>query len=189
MEDNKDHEQHQTNATSLGKNPSVESSHTGKSSHFNSSRNVINLSSSDVLFNDNANGQKNGMREELEKGRGDTETQQQGNRHLSIVRDKNLSQAPDPRGNIEPNNYHKDFPKLSSNFDRHTTSNQKNQQINQPNHSKEPSNPNENQNTKQNQSVEPAPYTVVQTLAARLRQIHYTQISSIELVPPRHTTK
>ncbi|KAH0768842.1 hypothetical protein KY290_012823 [Solanum tuberosum] len=48
---------------------------------------------------------------------------------------------------------------------------------------------NENQKTKQIPSVEPAPYTVVQTLAARLRQIHATQTIPIELVPPKHTTK
>ncbi|KAH0684401.1 hypothetical protein KY285_021903 [Solanum tuberosum] len=136
-----------------------------------------------------ANGQKNVTREEQEIRRGDTKSQQQGNRHQSIVRDKNVAQPNDQRGNTEPSNYHRDFPKLSSNFDRHTNSNQQNQQIHQSNQPKETSNPHENQNPKQNQSVVPAPYTVVQTLAARLRHIHATQTTPIELVPPKHTTK
>ncbi|KAG5568615.1 hypothetical protein H5410_064366 [Solanum commersonii] len=152
-------EQQQTSSTSLSKNPSVESTQADKSSHSNSSRHVVTLSSSDVHVNATTNGQMNVMWEEQEKGRGGTEIQQQ------------------------------DFPKLSSNFDRHISSNQQSQQIHQSNQSKEPSNPNQNQNTKQNQSVEPAPYTIVQTLAARLRQIHATQATPIELVPPKHTTK
>ncbi|XP_049366633.1 uncharacterized protein LOC125831499 [Solanum verrucosum] len=182
-------EQQQTNNTSLSKNPSMESTQAGKSSNSNSSTNVVTLSSSGVHVNDSPNRQKNLMREEQGKGKGDTETQQQVNRHQSRVRDKNLSQPTNQGGNTEPNNYHKDFPKLSRNFDRHISSNQQSQQINQSNQSKEPNNPNENHNTKHDQSVEPAPYTVVQTLAARLRQIHATQTTSIELVPPKHTTK
>ncbi|KAH0736216.1 hypothetical protein KY290_011893 [Solanum tuberosum] len=125
--------------------------------------------SSDTSGNDSANGQKNVMREEQEIRRGATESQQQGNRFQNVVRDKNVAQPNDQRG--------------------HTNSNQQNQQIHQPNQPKEPNNPNENQNPKQNQSVVPAPYTVVQTLAARLRQIHATQTIPIELVPPKHTTK
>ncbi|KAK4729616.1 hypothetical protein R3W88_022604 [Solanum pinnatisectum] len=48
---------------------------------------------------------------------------------------------------------------------------------------------NEGQKNKQEQSQAPAPYTVVQTLAARLRQIHAAQADPIELVAPIHTTK
>ncbi|KAG5606093.1 hypothetical protein H5410_027585 [Solanum commersonii] len=180
-------EQQQTNTTPPSTNPSVESSQAGKSPHSNSSKNVVNLSSSDAHVNDN--GQRNILREEQDKGKGGTETQQQGNQHLNSERGKNISQSSNQEGNVAPNNYHKDFPKLSSNFDRHTSSNQQTQQMNQPSHSKELNNPNENQNIKQIQSLEPAPYIVVQTLAARLKQIHATQTSSIKLVPPRHTTK
>ncbi|KAH0748235.1 hypothetical protein KY290_027467 [Solanum tuberosum] len=71
----------------------------------------------------------------------------------------------------------------------HTTHNQKSQQINQPNQVKGTSNTNEVQAIKQDQITEPAPYTVVQTLATRLRQIHVAHATLIELVPPRHTTK
>uniref|UniRef100_M1DFN3 CG6004 n=1 Tax=Solanum tuberosum TaxID=4113 RepID=M1DFN3_SOLTU len=67
--------------------------------------------------------------------------------------------------------------------------NQSGQQTNHPNQAKGPSTTNENQTTKQDQNAEPAPYTVEQMLAARLRQIHATHATSIELVPPRHTTK
>ncbi|KAG5631341.1 hypothetical protein H5410_003058 [Solanum commersonii] len=42
---------------------------------------------------------------------------------------------------------------------------------------------------RQAQSIEPTPYTVVQTLTARLRQIQATHATSIEMVPSRHTTK
>ncbi|KAG5580298.1 hypothetical protein H5410_050925 [Solanum commersonii] len=181
-------DQQQTNNKPNTK-PIVETSQAGKSPHSNSSKNNAILSVSDGHVNDNANGQMNILREEQEKGRGDTETQQQSYRHLTRERGKNLDHSSDQVANVAPNNYHKNFPKLSSNFDRHTNSNQQTQQLNKPNHPKEPNTPNETQTNKQAQSVEPAPYTVVQTLAARLRQIHATQTSSIELVLPRHTTK
>ncbi|KAG5613694.1 hypothetical protein H5410_013518 [Solanum commersonii] len=89
---------------------------------------MLASSVSDGHVNDNANGQMNILRKSSEKGRGDTETQQQAT--------------------VAPNNYHKNFPKLSSNFDRHTNSNQQTQQLNQPNHPKEPNTPNETQTNK-----------------------------------------
>ncbi|KAH0737774.1 hypothetical protein KY290_036479 [Solanum tuberosum] len=182
--------QQQTNIDPLSKKPSMEINQAGKSSSSNSCRNIINLSSSSnnhVI--DNATGQKNIMGDEQETRRGNTDLYQQDNRHQNGVRDKNLAQPTEHGGNTEPSNYHSDFPKLSSNFDRHINSNQQNQQIHQSNQSKEPNTANENQKTKQDPSVEPAPYTVVQTLAARIRQIHTTQITPIELIPPKHTTK
>ncbi|KAG5580322.1 hypothetical protein H5410_050949 [Solanum commersonii] len=162
-------DQQQTNNTPPSTNPSVETSQAGKSPHPNSSKNDASLSSSDGHVSDNANGKMSVLREEQEKGRGDTKTQQQGNQHLNCERGKNLDHSPDQVVTVAPNNYHKNFPKLSSNFDRHTNSNQQTQQMKQPSHPKEPNTPNENNN--------------------KLRQIHATQTSSIELVPPRHTTK
>ncbi|KAK4706911.1 hypothetical protein R3W88_033531 [Solanum pinnatisectum] len=47
----------------------------------------------------------------------------------------------------------------------------------------------EGENTKHDQITEPAPYKVVQTFAAKLRQSHAKNAAPIELVPPRHTTK
>uniref|UniRef100_M1DNV2 Bifunctional endo-1,4-beta-xylanase xylA n=1 Tax=Solanum tuberosum TaxID=4113 RepID=M1DNV2_SOLTU len=152
--------QQQTDSTSLSKNPSAASTQAGKSSHSNSNRNVVNLSSSDVHVNDIANEQMNVMRNEQENRRGVTEAHQQVSRNHNSGRDKNLSQSPAQGGNAEPNSYHKEFPKLSSNFDRQTSPNQQSQQLNQSAQSKEPSNSNENHNSKQNQSIEPVPYTV-----------------------------
>ncbi|KAH0665202.1 hypothetical protein KY290_027477 [Solanum tuberosum] len=60
----------------------------------------------------------------------------------------------------------------------HTISNQKSQQIKHPNQSKDLSSLNENQNTKQDQNIEPAPYTVVQTLAGKFS----TTMPKIELI-------
>ncbi|KAG5631332.1 hypothetical protein H5410_003049 [Solanum commersonii] len=48
----------------------------GKSSQSNSSRNVVSLSSSDYHVNANAKGQKNGMLNDQEQGRGNMESQQ-----------------------------------------------------------------------------------------------------------------
>ncbi|WMV32841.1 hypothetical protein MTR67_026226 [Solanum verrucosum] len=124
-----------------------------------------------------------------EHGRGDIAPQQQSDRNQGSGENASQAQITDHGGNVESNKYHKDFPKISSNFDRHNTSIQKIQQTPQPNQPTPTNNLNENQKTKQDINVEPAPYTVVETLAARLRQIHATQVTSIELVPPRHTTK
>ncbi|KAG5631323.1 hypothetical protein H5410_003040 [Solanum commersonii] len=152
-------------------------------------RTVVILSSSDDQMNVSAKGQKNGMLNDPEQGWGNFQSQQQVERNHSSEKKKGQFPLSDQGGNSEPNNYHKEFPKISSNFDRHTIPNQKGQQNNPPNQSKGPSNTNENQKTKKDQSAEPTPYTVVQTLAARLRQIHATHSTSIELVPPRHNTK
>lgn len=162
----------------------VEDNQPGKSSQSNSNRKVVSLDSSEDHVDANTDGQRNVMLNDQEKSRGDIEPQQQTDRNKGSGKNESRSQLPDHGGNAESNKYHKDFPKISSNFDRHITSNQKSQQSPHPNQSKAPNNPNENQNTKQDLNVEPAPYTVVQTLAARLRQIHATHATSIELVPP-----
>ncbi|KAH0633258.1 hypothetical protein KY284_036044 [Solanum tuberosum] len=169
---------------SESRNQNGDDTQAGKSSHSNACRDEVSLSSTDDHVNGNAKGQKNVVVNVQEQGRGDTEPHQQ-----TGVTNNSQTQLPDNGGNSEPNNYHKEFPKISSNFDRHTISNHKGQQTNHPNQLKGPNNLNENQKIKQDQSTEPAPYTVVQTLAARLRQIHATHATSIELVPPKHTTK
>ncbi|KAK4707014.1 hypothetical protein R3W88_033428 [Solanum pinnatisectum] len=85
--------------------------------------------------------------------------------------------------------YQKDFPRISSNYEKHIPSSQKNQQAIQPQQITEANKTKENQNNKQEHRKEPAPYTVVQTLAARLRQLHVVHADPIRLVPPSHTTK
>ncbi|KAH0695795.1 hypothetical protein KY289_013277 [Solanum tuberosum] len=70
-------------------------------------------------------GQKNVVMNVQEQGRGDTEPHQQTDRNYCSVNNNSQTQLPDNGGNSEPNNYHKEFPKISSNFDRHTISNQK----------------------------------------------------------------
>ncbi|KAK4707181.1 hypothetical protein R3W88_033254 [Solanum pinnatisectum] len=92
-------------------------------------------------------------------------------------------------GSIELNKYYNDFPKISSNFEKHIAATLNSQQTSHAQQLTGTSKPKENQYNKQEQNIEPAPYTVVQTLAARLRQIHSAQTQTIELVPPRHTTK
>ncbi|KAH0716637.1 hypothetical protein KY290_012824 [Solanum tuberosum] len=130
----------------------------------------------------NANGQNNAISNDQKQSK-------EADRNHSSAKNKGPAQLPDREGSSETTNYHKEFPKISNNFDRQANSNHKGQQVQHPNQSKFPNNPIENLNTKEDKSTEPAPYTVVQTLAARLRQIHATHAASIELVPPRHTTK
>ncbi|KAG5595247.1 hypothetical protein H5410_036479 [Solanum commersonii] len=136
-----------------------------KDSHANSNRDAINLSSSETHSNDNAKGQKLIKLNDQERLRGDIESQQYGDQNQNRARTNSQSQIPNHGENSNPNNYHKDFPKISSNYDRHNISNQKNQQTTHPDQSKVPSNPN------YNQKAEPGPAT------------------NIELVPPRHMTK
>ncbi|KAH0673688.1 hypothetical protein KY285_012469 [Solanum tuberosum] len=167
----------------------AEDNQTGKAAQSTSNRKVVSLDSNEDQANANTKRQKKGMLNDQVQGRGDIEPQQQADRNQKSGKNESQSQLPDHGGNAESNKYQKDFPKIFSNFDRHTTSNQKNQQTTHPNQPKGPTNLNENQNTKHDLNVEPVPYTVVQILAARLRKIHATHATTIELNPPRHTTK
>ncbi|KAH0778696.1 hypothetical protein KY290_005123 [Solanum tuberosum] len=126
------------------KNPREGGTQAGKFSHPNLDRNVVNLSSRDDHVTTSANGQKNDILNDLEQSRGNLESQQQVERNKSNEKNKGQVPLSDHGGNSEPNNYHREFPKISSNFDRHTTYNQKDQQINPPNQSNGPSNTNEN---------------------------------------------
>ncbi|KAG5606144.1 hypothetical protein H5410_027636 [Solanum commersonii] len=65
----------------------------------------------------------------------------------------------------------------------------KSQHINNPNQSNDQTNPNNLQHTKKDQISELAPYTVVQTMAARLRHNQAQQETPIELVPPKITSR
>uniref|UniRef100_M1DZR1 Bifunctional endo-1,4-beta-xylanase xylA n=1 Tax=Solanum tuberosum TaxID=4113 RepID=M1DZR1_SOLTU len=105
------------------KNPREGGTQAGKFSHPNLNRNVVNLSSRDDHVTASAKRQKNDILNDLEQSRGNLESQQQVERNKS--NEKNKGQAPlsDHGGNSEPNNYHREFPKISSNFDRHTTYN------------------------------------------------------------------
>ncbi|KAG5580317.1 hypothetical protein H5410_050944 [Solanum commersonii] len=142
------------------KNPNEDGMQEGKYTNSNHIRNVVSLSSSDSQMHGNAKGKEAAKWNEQEHGR-----------------------------YSDPNSYHKAFPKISSNFDKHALTTQKSHQITQPNQPNGDNNTNDAQITKENQATEPAPYTVVQTLAARLRQIFDAHATPIELVPPRHTTK
>ena len=85
--------------------------------------------------------------------------------------------------------YHRDFPKISSNFDKQNTPQKSNAQTS---HQKllENNPPKSHQTSQQEKIPEPAPYTVVQTLAAKLRHIHVAQEPTIVLkTPPKQTTK
>ncbi|KAH0657901.1 hypothetical protein KY289_026649 [Solanum tuberosum] len=187
MVDNRDQEQHEIDNKSQSKNLKKDANQAGKSTNSTSSRSAANLSNIDDHAHVNARGKKSVNLNDQTQGRGDTESQQQIDRNQSSGVTNCQPQVPNHGGNCETNSYHKEFPKISSNFDKHTIPNTKGQQTNHPQQAKGPSNPNENQSTKQDQNAEPAPYTVVQTLAARLRQIHATQANSIELVLPKHT--
>ncbi|KAH0768928.1 hypothetical protein KY290_012909 [Solanum tuberosum] len=182
-------EQQTRTTSSQSKKSTAEDTQTGKYSYDNSSRDAVSLTSSEDQLNATEKGHKTVMLNDHELPRGDNESQQQVDQNQNRGKNKKQDQLPDHGGNSEPNSYHKDFPKISSNYDRPIIPIQKAQQTNQSNLSKEPNITNDNQKTKQDQNAEPAPYTVVQTLAARLRQIHATHATSIELVPPRHTTK
>ncbi|WMV30175.1 hypothetical protein MTR67_023560 [Solanum verrucosum] len=153
-------EQQAINNNSQRRNPSGDGTQAGKSSHSNACRDVVSLSSSDDYVNVNAKGQKNVVLNDQEHGRGDIEPHQQTDRNHGSVKNNSQTQLPDLVGNSESNNYHKEFPKISSNFDRHTIANQKGQQTNHPNQLNGPRNLNENQKIKQDQSTEPTPYTV-----------------------------
>ncbi|KAH0665190.1 hypothetical protein KY285_026396 [Solanum tuberosum] len=157
-----DHTQGQqtTSTMSQTKHPREGNTPAGKSTNSNPNQNVASLSSSDSHVHGNAKGHEAVKLSEQEQSRRDSKSQQQAEQR----NEKNMNQA-------------------------HTTHNQKSQQINQPNQVKGTSNTNEVQAIKQDQITEPAPYTVVQTLATRLRQIHVAHATLIELVPPRHTTK
>uniref|UniRef100_M1E0Z7 Uncharacterized protein n=1 Tax=Solanum tuberosum TaxID=4113 RepID=M1E0Z7_SOLTU len=178
-------EQHEIDNKSQSKNLKKDANQAGKSTNSTSSRSAANLSNIDDHAHVNARGKKSVNLNDQTQGRGDTESQQQIDRNQSSGVTNCQPQVPNNGGNCETNSYHKEFPKISSNFDKHTIPNTKGQQTNHPQQAKGPSNPNENQSTKQDQNAEPAPYTVVQTLAARLRQIHATQANSIELVLPK----
>ncbi|KAH0665197.1 hypothetical protein KY285_026403 [Solanum tuberosum] len=181
------YEQHEIDNKSQSKNLKKDANQAGKSTNSTSSRSAANLSNIDDHAHVNARGKKSVILNDQTQGRGDTESQHQIDRNQSSGVTNCQPQVPNHGGNCETNSYHKEFPKISSNFDKHTIPNTKGQQTNHPQQAKGPSNPNENQSTKQDQNAEPAPYTVVQTLAARLRQIHATQANSIELVLPKHT--
>ncbi|KAG5606156.1 hypothetical protein H5410_027648 [Solanum commersonii] len=111
--------------------------------------------------------------------------QYQGNGTEELVQTSQYKQ-----GEIfDPNSYHNAFPKISNNFEKHVPKTQKSQHSNNQNQSTDETTPNSPQHTKRDQNSEPAPYTVVQTMAARLRHNQAEQETPIELVPPKITSK
>ncbi|KAG5585846.1 hypothetical protein H5410_046280 [Solanum commersonii] len=179
-------EQQAINNNSQSKSQGGEGSQAGKSPHSKTRSDAVSLSSSDDHVNINAKGKTTVILNNQKQDRGDNTFHQQVDRNQSRGNNNGQPQLPNQGGESE---YHKEFPKISSNFDRPTNSIQKVQQTFHPNQSQNHTNPNENPKTKQDQNTEPAPYTMVQTLAAKLRQIHATHATSMELVPTRHTTK
>ncbi|KAH0736057.1 hypothetical protein KY285_011764 [Solanum tuberosum] len=179
---------HAENTKSQSKDQSADDSQTSKSSKPNSSR-IVSLSSSEDQVHGNVKVQKAVILNDQVQGREENGSQQQVDRDQNSGKNRSQTQLITNRGNSGPNDYQKAFPKISSNFDKHTLPNQEGQQIKHPTQIKSINHTNETQTITRDQTIEPAPYTVVQTLAARLRQIHATQAISIELVPPKHTTK
>ncbi|KAK4707023.1 hypothetical protein R3W88_033410 [Solanum pinnatisectum] len=156
----------------------------GKYTNSNHKHSAINWSSGDSHKQVAANLQKVSSLNDSEQRKRDYNVQGPNNGTEKGMQ----SQQATNEGNTDHNNYYKEFPKISSNFDRHKSNDQKNQQT-KPHHRLLTRHSNEGQNNKQDQHIEPAPYTVVQTLAARLRQVHAAHADPIELVAPRHTTK
>ncbi|KAG5631443.1 hypothetical protein H5410_003160 [Solanum commersonii] len=116
-------EQQAINNSSPSRNLNGDDTQEGKYSQYNACRDVVSLSSTDNHVNISAKGQKNVVLNNQEQGRGDTEPIQQIDQNHGSVKNNSQAQLPDHGGNSEPNNYHKEFPKISSNFDRHTISN------------------------------------------------------------------
>ncbi|KAG5599775.1 hypothetical protein H5410_031145 [Solanum commersonii] len=112
-------------------------------------------------------------------------TQEQGNGTEKLVQTRQYKQG----GSFDPNSYHNTFPKISNNFEKPVPQTQKSQHINNQIQSNDETNPNNTQHTKKDHNSEPAPYTVVQTMAARLRHNQAHQETPIQLVPPKITSK
>ncbi|KAH0716635.1 hypothetical protein KY285_012666 [Solanum tuberosum] len=127
---------------------------------------------------------------EQEQVRRDMQSQQKDEQYHRKETETVMQTRPNKQGeHSDPNSYHNAFPKISNNFERHAPQTHKNQHTNNPTPSTDETTPNNPPQTKREQNSEPAPYTVVQTMAARLRHNQAQQENPIELVPPKITSK
>ncbi|KAG5599229.1 hypothetical protein H5410_030599 [Solanum commersonii] len=127
---------------------------------------------------------------EQEQVRRDIQSQQKDEQYHCKETETLMQTRPYKQGeHSDPNNYHNAFPKISNNFEKHTPQTHKNQHTNNPIQSTDENTPSNPPQTKREQNSEPAPYTVVQTMAARLRHNQAQQENPIELVPPKITSK
>ncbi|KAG5605799.1 hypothetical protein H5410_027291, partial [Solanum commersonii] len=169
--------------------PNKERTQSGKSPDPNLVFNAVNPSVSAGHVHINAKGQQAGSVTEQEQVMG-TRPHHQVDQQQGKGTDNLVQNQPYKRGeSSEPSNYHNAFPKISNNFEKHVPQNQNSQHINNPNQANDQTTPNNIQHTKKDQISGPAPYTVVQTMAARLRHNQALQETPIELVLPKITSK
>ncbi|KAG5568560.1 hypothetical protein H5410_064421 [Solanum commersonii] len=127
---------------------------------------------------------------EQEQVRRDIQSQQKDEQYQGKETETLRQTRPYKQGEYsDPNSYHNAFPKISNNFEKHTPQTHKNQHTNNTNQSTDETTPNNPPQNKKDQNSEPAPYTVVQTMAVRLRHNQAQLENPIELVPPKITSK
>ncbi|KAH0776722.1 hypothetical protein KY290_008133 [Solanum tuberosum] len=162
----------------------------GKVTNPNLEYNAVIQNSSEGQVQLNANEQKNGSISEQQQVTKDSKSHHADEQYHGNGNEKLVHNRPYKQGeNSDPNSYHNAFPKISNNFEKNIPQNQKSQPNNNPNPSTDETTPNITQHAKKDQNSEPAPYTVVQTMAARLRHNQAQQETPIELVPPKITSK
>ncbi|KAH0712245.1 hypothetical protein KY289_008204 [Solanum tuberosum] len=162
----------------------------GKLTDLNFEYNAANQSTSEKQVHLYAKGHQGGSIIEREQVNRDIQSQQKDEQYQGVETETVRQTRPYNKGEYsEPNSYHNAFPKISNNFEKHTPQTHKNQHTNNTNQSTDETTPNSPPQNKKDQNSEPAPYTVVQTMAARLRHNHAQHENPIELVPPKITSK
>ncbi|KAH0693465.1 hypothetical protein KY285_020562 [Solanum tuberosum] len=114
------------------------------------------------------------------------------NQHLQhntqVWQAKEKQQHPPSRTNVDQTQSGNGYPKVSSNFD-HQISSQRNTIVPKPSQPNEKHDQHVTSANKKEHIPEPAPYTVVQTCAARLRHNQSIIDNSVKLTTPEVTTK